>query len=75
MDRTRSRRRASRRAAVAYAGAGIEPPAAELLDDPITQTLIASDRVRREDVGALLEAARRRVPARRSHPTPYTEER
>ncbi len=69
MDRTRSRRRASRRAAVAYTGAGTEPPVAELLDDPIAQTLIASDRVRSEDVGALVEAARRRLLARRSHPT------
>jgi len=34
---------------VAYAGAGTEPPVAELLDDAITQTLIASDRVRPED--------------------------
>ncbi len=70
MDRTSSRRRASRRAADAYAGAGTEPQIAELLDDPITQPLIASDRVRPEDVGALVEAARRRLLARSSQPTP-----
>ncbi len=70
MDRTPSKRRASRRAAGAFAGAGAEPPIAELLDDPITQTLIASDRVRPEEVGALVEAARRRLLARRSQPTP-----
>jgi hypothetical protein len=75
MDRTPSKRRASRRAAAAYADAGTEPPVAELLDDPITQTLMASDRVRPEDVGALVEATRRRLLARRSHPTPYTKER
>ncbi len=70
MDRTPSKRRASRRVADAYAGAGTEPQIAELLDDPITQTLIASDRVRPEDVGALVEAARRHLLARRSQPTP-----
>lgn len=74
MDRTPSKRRASRRAAAAYADAGTEPPIAELLDDPITQTLMASDRVRPEDVGALVEATRRLL-ARRSHLTPYTKER
>ncbi len=76
MDRNPLQRQAAgasappRRAAVAYAGAGTEPPIAELLDDPITQTLMASDRVRPEDVGALVEATRRRLLARRSHPTP-----
>ncbi len=70
MDRTPSRRRASWRTAVAYAGAGTEPPIAELVDDPITQTLMASDRVRPEDLGALVEAVRRRLLARRSQPTP-----
>ncbi len=75
MDGTPSKRRASRRAAVAYAGAGTEPPVAELLDDPITQALMASDRVRPEGVGALVEAIRRRLLARRSQPTPPTKER
>ncbi len=68
MDGTPSKRRASRRAAAAYADAGTEPPIAELLDDPITRTLMASDWVRPEDVGALVEAIRRRLLARRSHP-------
>ncbi len=75
MDRTPSKRRASRRPAVAYAAAGTEPPIAELLDDPITKALMASDRVRPEDVGALVETARRRLLARRSHPISYTKER
>ena len=75
MDGTPSKRRASRRAAVSYAGAGTEPPVAELLDDPITQALMASDRVRPEGVGALVEAIRRRLLARRSQPTPPTKER
>ncbi len=70
MELAPSKRRASRRAAVAYAGAGTEPPIAELVDDPITQTLMASDRVRPEDLGALVEAVRRRLLARRSQPTP-----
>ncbi len=70
MDGAPSKRQVSRRAAVAYAGAGTEPPIAELLDDPITQALMASDRVRPEDVGALVEAIRRRLLARRSQPIP-----
>ena len=44
-------------------------------DDPITQTLIASDRVRPDDVGTLVEATRRRLLARGSQPTPHTKER
>ncbi len=69
MDRNPSKRRPPRRAAVAYAGAGAEPPLEELMEDPITKALMTSDRVRPEDVRALVAATRRSLLARHSDAT------
>jgi len=59
-----------RRPPGAYAGAGVEPALEELMTEPIIGALMARDRVRPDEVRALLAAARQSLVARNSDTNP-----